>query len=90
MRLIYAEDCKDRMYVMCAGQDKAFVRAMEQVIADGPTADAAPVVRCKDCKHYELDACLKIYQDGNVSNDAWQERKPTDFCSYGERKENGI
>lgn len=52
-----------------------------------PAVDAVPVVRCKDCKHYELDACLKIYQDGNVSNDAWQERKPTDFCSYGERKE---
>ena len=49
-----------------------------------PLADVAEVVRCKDCEHYELDACLKIYQDGNVSNDAWQERKPTDFCSYGE------
>lgn len=48
--------------------------------------DMVPVVRCKDCKHYELDACLKIYQDGNVSNDAWQERKPTDFCSYGDTK----
>jgi hypothetical protein len=60
---------------------------MQDFLKALPTIDAVPVVRCKDCKHYELDACLKIYQDGNVSNDAWQERKPTDFCSYGERKE---
>ena len=54
-------------------------------IRHASTIDAVPVVRCKDCMHYELDACLKIYQDGNISNDAWQERKPNDFCSYGER-----
>lgn len=42
-RLIDADDCKDLMYVMCAGQDKAFVRAMEQVIDDCPDVDAMPV-----------------------------------------------
>lgn len=47
----------------------------------------APVVRCKDCKHYDLGVCLKIYSDGNVHSSAWQERKPEDFCSYGERKD---
>lgn len=46
-----------------------------------------PVVRCKDCKHYEMGVCLKIYSDGNVHQDAWQRRKPVDFCSYGERKD---
>lgn len=53
------------------------------------TIDAVPVVRCKDCVHYyDRDpVCLKIYSDGNVSSDAWQERKPDDFCSYGERKD---
>lgn len=57
-----------------------------------PTADVAPVVRCKDCKHYDLSVCLKIYSDGSVHPAAWQSRKPEDFCSYGERKagaENG-
>ena len=49
--------------------------------------DVVKVVRCKDCIHYEMGACLKIYDDGNVSKDAWQERKPEDFCSYGERRE---
>ena len=49
-------------------------------------ADVAPVVRCKDCKHYDLGVCLKIYSDGNAHPEAWQSRRPEDFCSYGERK----
>lgn len=45
------------------------------------------VVRCKDCKHYDMGVCLKIYSDGNVHAATWQKRKPDDFCSYGTRKE---
>ena len=54
-----------------------------------PAADVAPVVRCKDCKHYDMGVCLKIYSDGNVHSAAWQSRRPDDFCSYGERKDCG-
>ena len=53
-----------------------------------PTIDAVPVVRCKDCKHYDMGVCLKIYSDGNMHTEAWQRRKPDDFCSYGERKDD--
>ena len=60
---------------------RAFVEAM---LLPVPAADVVEVVRCKNCLHYEMGVCLKIYDDGNVSKDAWQERKPTDFCSYGE------
>ena len=49
--------------------------------------DVEVVVRCRECKHYEMGVCLKIYDDGAASRYAWQERKPNDFCSYGERKE---
>lgn len=49
--------------------------------------DSVPVVRCKDCKHYDMGVCLKIYSDGNVHSAAWQKRRPDDFCSYGERKD---
>lgn len=52
-----------------------------------PAADVASVVRCKDCKHYDMGVCLKIYSDGNVHSAAWQKRRPEDFCSYGERKD---
>ena len=27
------------------------------------SADVAPVVRCKNCVHYDLGVCLKIYSD---------------------------
>ena len=52
-----------------------------------PTIDAVPVVRCEKCVHYEMGVCLKIYDDGAAGRYAWQERKPDDFCSCGERKE---
>ena len=57
------------------------------IVNAAPTVDAVPVVRCKDCKHYDMGVCLKIYSDGNAHPEAWQSRKPDDFCSYGERKE---
>lgn len=59
----------------------------KDLIGEMPTVDAVPVIRCRDCIHYFAGACLKIYSDGNVSQDAWQERYEDDFCSYGERKE---
>lgn len=49
--------------------------------------DVEVVVRCKDCKHYDLGVCLKIYSDGNMHTEAWQSRRHEDFCSYGEREE---
>lgn len=58
------------------------------IVNAAPTVDAEVVVRCKDCKHYDMGVCLKIYSDGNAHPEAWQSRKPEDFCSYGERKES--
>lgn len=57
------------------------------VIHNIPAADVRPVVLCRDCLHYEMGVCLKIYDDGAANKDAWQERKPEDFCSYGEKRE---
>ena len=59
-----------------------------KIIQSIPAADVRPVVLCKDCIHYEMGACLKIYDDGSAAKEAWQERKPDDFCSYGERRAN--
>lgn len=58
-------------------------KAVESVVNAAPAVDAVEVVRCKDCIHYDMGVCLKIYSDGNVSADAWQKRNPDDFCSYG-------
>lgn len=64
-----------------------YAYAAEQLLDEIPAADVAQVVRCKDCKHYGMGVCLKIYSDGNVHAAAWQKRNPEDFCSYGERKD---
>lgn len=60
---------------------------IRKLLRDAPTVDAVEVVRCRECVHYEMGVCLKIYDDGAASSYAWQERKPDDFCSYGKRKE---
>lgn len=58
-----------------------------QMFDEIPTADVTEVIPCRECIHYEQGVCLKIYSDGNVHPEAWQPRRPEDFCSYGERKE---
>ena len=49
-----------------------------KLIDEIPAADVAPVVRCKDCKHEFGGSCIIC---------GFQNRKPEDFCSYGERKD---
>lgn len=52
-----------------------FINGIETVLEYAenlPAADVAPVVRCKDCMHYDMGVCLKIYSDGNVHTEAWR------------------
>lgn len=71
----------------CQDLRKPGLKQALEMFDEIPAADVAPVVRCKDCKHYDMGVCLKIYSDGNVHSAAWQSRRPEDFCSYGERKD---
>lgn len=60
-KVVYAEDVLDLFYVASAGQDKAFIEIVEDVIQDTPTADVVEVVRCKDCVHQpNLKQTLKV------------------------------
>lgn len=91
-RCIYADDFLDLFYVASAGQDKMFVKVVEQVVEDMPTADVVEVVRCKDCERcYEkrtklnnqlMRFCMRM--DGNE-----YQVNANDFCSYGTPKERG-
>lgn len=49
-------------------------------------ADVAPVVRCKDCKHFDPE---NHHCDHHMGTAAPLRRKPDDFCSYGERRGGG-
>lgn len=65
-------------------------RDVVDMLESAPTVDAVEVVRCKDCKHWNI-------RKGNDPtqlyfcnfNNLWSKpcRAPYDFCSYGERKE---
>jgi hypothetical protein len=67
----HAKDYGPDMYVIGQGY-----------VMDAPTVDAVPVVRCKDCKHYQTDVLF------NSNYCCGRRRKPDDYCSYGERKES--
>ena len=82
-RLIDADKLERQEYW---GNERCFDYVDAEDIDNAPTVDAVEVVRCKDCKHYDLGVCLKIYSDGNAHPEAWQPRRPEDFCSYGDRK----
>ena len=92
MRLIDADSLQRRIcgancgceYEDCGNEGDC---GYDHFISNAPTINAVPAVRCRECIHYEMGVCLKIYDDGAASRYAWQERKPDDFCSYGERKD---
>ena len=81
-----AEYIKREYALLSLTQDGCLASSIES-IKNIPAADVVPVVHCRESNHYEMGVCLKIYSDGNANKDAWQRRKPDDFCSYGERKE---
>lgn len=98
-RLIYADDFLDLFYVASAGQDKAFISAVEMVMKDTPTIDAVEVVRCRDC-----DFSRPVYQENgsvfegplhcfngrgyqmNTFGREYSVISPNNFCASGRRK----
>ena len=80
MRLIDADALKDRFSL--TGPVGVSVR---RVIDKAPTIDAVPVVRCKDCKHWEEIKHGQGWCTGFAPSDVFSAFN--DFCSYGERRE---
>ena len=71
------------------GKTMAMVQsALKRMIDDAPTIDAVPVVRCKDCKWAEYGKDYEPYCN-HWKSGLYANIKDDDFCSYGERKDNG-
>ena len=57
-----------------------------------PAADVAPVVRCKDCKHYRNypNGLCYLHTEPKTNARGYSGEavcvEPDDFCSYGERE----
>ena len=68
------------------------IRKALRCIEQAPTVDAVPVVRCKECKHWQQSGSKagKSFSDmeyiGGCEFSKYC-RRESDFCSYGEPKE---
>ena len=64
-------------------QDEVYIQLK---IMKQPTVDAVPVVRCKDCVHFNTTGCGEGFGwcEGTVVNTGVTD---TFFCAEGERKE---
>lgn len=65
---------------------------IQRLIADTPTVDAVPVVRCRDCKHFREyitvgTVCTKYVKSLGGREVGLRATGKDDFCSYGERKD---
>lgn len=62
-----------------------------QEINSIPAADVAPVVRCKDCVHWDDDPDTygADYGPKGKCMKSFETMCADDFCSYGERKDGG-
>lgn len=90
MRLIDAD--KFILALMDASLSSVDEDTILDLVDSVPTADAVPVVRCKDCKYYKISELHPPYKF------CFRLRHPTenrsvgyrfaddDFCSYGERR----
>lgn len=59
---------------------------IQRLIADTPTVDAIPMVRCRECKFGSWDSEPDDAMVCVRTNDGFW-RSGNDFCSRGERKE---
>jgi len=100
MRLIDADALREENCKECNAATQEICNADPicgsiMLVVDAPTVDAVEVVRCKDCKHYkegELLApnkfCFRLMHPTENRHIGYN-FSDNDFCSYGERKDNG-
>ena len=80
----YTECYSDAMWSRANGIRDAIIE-----VYDAPTIDAVEVVRCKDCKwHTSDDECTSPHWDCEESI-IYPQAYEFDYCSYGEREDNG-
>lgn len=83
---IWRDDCRD-LGTTTEYADRAFIDFTESRlrVKNFPTIDAVEVVRCKDCKHNSLKRMSgNTYCDLGIGMSQLY-----DFCSLGERKDDG-
>ena len=82
--ILKADENSDKALVLGSGKALEIAYALlKKKVADAPTVDAVPVVRCKDCKHLvAVNVNGKGIPTCRVSG---MEVAPDEFCSRGEK-----
>ena len=80
--LVYRKELRDALY-----EADAVTMQGVKIINQFPAVDAVEVVRCRECKWYQI----RRWNDTKPEYDcrkthALLDVSPEDFCSYGERK----
>ena len=88
MRMIDADLLMKTVFndvVLVDGEVKGVGLILAETVDKAPTIDAVSVVRCRECKHCDPE---NYHCDHHMGTAAPLRRKPDDFCSYGERKDD--
>ena len=73
------------LHFVACGEEKSLLDVINEV----PAVDVVPVVRCKDCKHYDNSEGIcwcKINSKFFPGGVDWHGFPEDGFCSYGERR----
>lgn len=88
--ILKADKNSDKALVLGRGKALEIAYALlKKKVADAPTVDAVPVVRCKDCKHLRVWNRKDIYAfcpKTNIVFLPFGKDTRTFFCGCGERK----
>ena len=92
--LIDRKELRDALY-----EADAVTMQGVKIINQFPAVDSVPVVRCRECKHFRHYGKTSLFINGKNIKAGWCQRRirydeeyrmtADDFCSYGERKEDG-
>ena len=87
MRLIDADETlMDAEHMSAFRCSLANMEDLNILIGAQETIDAVPVVRCRECKHYDTADFDGNILCGCTLHSAMLDITPDSFCSYGERK----
>lgn len=75
-----AIDALDRIFDNIPMELTTEILRLRRELRGLPSADVVPVVRCRDCKHWESE-------DGYCHMQGTEDWKADDFCNYSKRRE---
>ena len=85
MRLINADALIDKYQSECSVD--VFRYEVIEDLRNAPTVDAVPVIRCKDCKHWDGCFCHNKWWGDDYGNYTPPIKEKDGFCDWAERKD---